>query len=46
MARVVKPGGWVAITDEVEHPWMIDEHADVWLGSRPTRSKGSSAPRA
>lgn len=34
MARVVKPGGTVAITDEVEHPyeWMRQEHADVWLG--------------
>ena len=34
MARVVRPGGTVAITDEVEHSyeWMRDEHADVWLG--------------
>jgi ArsR family transcriptional regulator len=34
MARVVKPGGVVAIVDEVEHPygWMREEHADVWLG--------------
>jgi ubiquinone/menaquinone biosynthesis C-methylase UbiE len=34
MARVTKPGGWVAVTDEVEHPyqWMRTEHADVWLG--------------
>jgi ubiquinone/menaquinone biosynthesis C-methylase UbiE len=34
MARVTRPGGWVAITDEVEHPyeWMRTEHADVWLG--------------
>jgi ubiquinone/menaquinone biosynthesis C-methylase UbiE len=34
MARVVRPGGRVAITDEVEHPyaWMREEHADVWLG--------------
>lgn len=32
MARVVKPGGAVAIADEVEHPlaWMREEHADVW----------------
>jgi ubiquinone/menaquinone biosynthesis C-methylase UbiE len=31
MARVVRPGGRVAITDEVEHPyaWMREEHADV-----------------
>ncbi len=37
MARVVRPGGTVAITDEVEHPyvWMRDEHADVWLGFEP-----------
>ena len=34
MARVVRPGGTVAIVDEVEHPygWMREEHADVWLG--------------
>jgi ubiquinone/menaquinone biosynthesis C-methylase UbiE len=34
MARVTRPGGWVAVTDEVEHPyeWMRTEHADVWLG--------------
>ena len=34
MARVVKPGGAVVITDEVEHPypWMREKHADVWLG--------------
>jgi ArsR family transcriptional regulator len=34
MARVTRPGGWVALTDEVEHPyeWMRTEHADVWLG--------------
>jgi len=34
MARVVRPGGRVAITDEVEHPyvWMREEHADFWLG--------------
>lgn len=34
MARVVKPGGSVVITDEVTHPyeWMRHEHADVWLG--------------
>jgi ubiquinone/menaquinone biosynthesis C-methylase UbiE len=31
MARVAKPGGAVAITYEVEHPfaWMHEEHADV-----------------
>ncbi len=34
IARVVKPGGTVVITDEVEHSyaWMREEHADVWLG--------------
>jgi ubiquinone/menaquinone biosynthesis C-methylase UbiE len=34
MARLVRPGGTVAITDEVAHPyaWMREEHADVWLG--------------
>jgi ArsR family transcriptional regulator len=34
MARVVRPGGTIAITDEVAHPyaWMREEHADVWLG--------------
>ncbi len=34
MARIVRPDGTVAITDEVEHPyeWMREEHADVWLG--------------
>jgi ubiquinone/menaquinone biosynthesis C-methylase UbiE len=34
MARVVRPGGTVAIADEVAHPyaWMREEHADVWLG--------------
>lgn len=34
MARVVRPGGTVAICDEVEHDhgWMRTEHADVWLG--------------
>ena len=34
MARVVRPGGTVAITDEVAHhyTWMREEHADVWLG--------------
>ncbi len=34
MTRVVRPGGVVAIVDEVEHPygWMREEHADAWLG--------------
>jgi ubiquinone/menaquinone biosynthesis C-methylase UbiE len=34
MARVTRPGGWIVVTDEVEHryQWMRAEHADVWLG--------------
>jgi len=34
MARVVRPDGMVAITDEVEHAyeWMRTEQADLWLG--------------
>lgn len=34
MARVTRPGGYVAVTDEVAHTheWMRSEHADVWLG--------------
>ncbi len=34
MARVVRPGGAVAICDEMEHTyaWMHEEHGDVWLG--------------
>jgi ubiquinone/menaquinone biosynthesis C-methylase UbiE len=37
MARVAKPGGVVAVVDEVEHPyeWMRKEHADIWLGFTP-----------
>jgi ArsR family transcriptional regulator len=37
MARIVRPGGVVAICDEVEHPWewMREEHADIWLGFTP-----------
>ena len=37
MARVVRPGGVVAICDEAEHPWewMRQEHADIWLGFTP-----------
>lgn len=36
MARVVRPGGTVALVDAVEHPfeWMRREHADLWLGFR------------
>jgi ubiquinone/menaquinone biosynthesis C-methylase UbiE len=42
MARVVRPGGTVAIVDEVEHPyaWMREEHADVWLGFAEEQVKG------
>jgi ubiquinone/menaquinone biosynthesis C-methylase UbiE len=42
MARVTRPGGWVAITDEVEHPyeWMRTEHADVWLGFSESQVEG------
>jgi ubiquinone/menaquinone biosynthesis C-methylase UbiE len=42
MARVVRPGGWVAITDEIEHPyeWMRAEQADVWLGFTAAQIEG------
>jgi len=42
MARVVRPGGVVAIVDEVEHPyaWMREEHADVWLGFEKGQVEG------
>lgn len=42
MARVTKPGGWVAVTDAVEHSyeWMRTEHADVWLGFRQDQIAG------
>lgn len=34
MARVVRPGGMIAITDEMQHTyeWMRTEQADLWLG--------------
>jgi ubiquinone/menaquinone biosynthesis C-methylase UbiE len=34
MVRVTRPGGTVAVVDEVEHSyeWMRSEHADLWLG--------------
>lgn len=37
MARVVRPGGTVAVTDcvEHEHEWMRTEQADLWLGFSP-----------
>ena len=39
MARVVRPGGVVAVTDEVEHEyeWMRTEQADLWLGFSPSQ---------
>lgn len=42
MARVVKPGGTVAVVDEVEHSygWMREEHADVWLGFEEKQVEG------
>jgi ubiquinone/menaquinone biosynthesis C-methylase UbiE len=42
MARVVRPGGWVAIADEIEHPyeWMRTEQADLWLGFTPDQVEG------
>jgi len=37
MARVVRPGGVIAIADEIEHhyEWMRTEQADLWLGFTP-----------
>ncbi len=34
MARVVRPGGRIGITDEIAHnyEWMRTEQADLWLG--------------
>jgi ubiquinone/menaquinone biosynthesis C-methylase UbiE len=42
MARVTKSGGWVAVTDAVEHTyeWMRTEHSDVWLGFREDQVAG------
>jgi ubiquinone/menaquinone biosynthesis C-methylase UbiE len=42
MARIVRPGGTIVITDEVEHPYecMREEHADVWLGFTPEQVEG------
>lgn len=42
MARVVRPGGTIAITDEIEHhyEWMRTEQADVWLGFTPEQVRG------
>lgn len=42
MARVVRPGGTITVTDEVEHPyeWMRTEQADLWLGFTPEQVAG------
>ena len=42
MARVVRPGGVVAVTDEVEHEyeWMRTEQADLWLGFTASQVAG------
>lgn len=42
MARIVRPGGTIAVTDEVEHPyeWMRIEQADIWLGFTPEQVEG------
>ena len=42
MTRVVRPGGTIAITDEVEHPyeWMRTKQADIWLGFTPAQVEG------
>jgi ArsR family transcriptional regulator len=42
MARVVRPGGQVAITDAVAHSyeWMRTEQADIWLGFTPEQIEG------
>ena len=48
MARVTPPGGWVAITDEVEHPMSGCAKSTPTSGSASptTRSKASSATPA
>lgn len=37
MARVVRPGGRIGVTDEMAHDyeWMRTEQADLWLGFTP-----------
>jgi ubiquinone/menaquinone biosynthesis C-methylase UbiE len=42
MARGVRPGGVVAVTDEVEHEyeWMRAEQADLWLGFSQSQVEG------
>ncbi|HLE13337.1 MAG TPA: methyltransferase domain-containing protein, partial [Anaerolineales bacterium] len=34
MARILRPGGRLVITDSDEHPyaWLREEHSDLWLG--------------
>jgi ubiquinone/menaquinone biosynthesis C-methylase UbiE len=48
MTRVVRPSGWVAITDAVEHPyeWMRTEQADIWLGLHARAGRGLLRLRA
>jgi ubiquinone/menaquinone biosynthesis C-methylase UbiE len=48
MTQVVRPGGWVAITDCVEHPyeWMRTEQADIWLGLHARAGRGLLRLRA
>ncbi len=48
MARVVKPGGPVAVVDAVEHryEWMREEHADIWLGFGREQIRGLFAAAA
>lgn len=42
MARVTRPGGWIAITDAVshDHEWMRTEQADLWLGFSEAEAAG------
>jgi ubiquinone/menaquinone biosynthesis C-methylase UbiE len=42
MARIVRPGGKVAVTDAAEHAyeWMRAEQADIWLGFAPAQVEG------
>ena len=42
MARVVRPGGTIAITDEIAHhyEWMRTEQADLWLGFTRKQVRG------
>jgi ubiquinone/menaquinone biosynthesis C-methylase UbiE len=42
MSRVVRPGGWVAITDAIEHGYerMRTEQADIWLDFTPDQVEG------